>query len=40
MVASSSSVRIVIVGDVHDCWNFEQDSKALQFLQPDLVLFT
>ncbi|CAL5199487.1 unnamed protein product [Lathyrus oleraceus] len=37
---ASSSVRIVIVGDVHDCWNFEQDSKALQFLQPDLVLFT
>ncbi|XP_045814154.1 uncharacterized protein LOC123907818 isoform X1 [Trifolium pratense] len=40
MAASSSSVRIVVVGDVHDCWNFEQDSKALQFLQPDLVLFT
>ncbi|GAU31485.1 hypothetical protein TSUD_332600 [Trifolium subterraneum] len=39
-MASSSSIRIVIVGDVHDCWNFEQDSKALQFLQPDLVLFT
>ncbi|KAK2358986.1 Calcineurin metallo-phosphoesterase superfamily protein [Trifolium repens] len=40
MAASSSSVRIVVVGDVHDYWNFEQDSKALQFLQPDLVLFT
>ncbi|KAK2412790.1 Calcineurin metallo-phosphoesterase superfamily protein [Trifolium repens] len=37
---SSSSVRIVVVGDVHDYWNFEQDSKALQFLKPDLVLFT
>ncbi|XP_058754019.1 uncharacterized protein LOC131627194 isoform X1 [Vicia villosa] len=37
---AASSVRIVIVGDVHDYWNFEQDSKALQFLQPDLVLFT
>jgi uncharacterized protein (TIGR04168 family) len=39
-MAASSSVRIVTVGDVHGCWNFEQDSKALQFLQPDLVLFT
>jgi uncharacterized protein (TIGR04168 family) len=35
-----ASVRIVIVGDVHNDWNFEQDSKALKFLQPDLVLFT
>ncbi|KAK7388341.1 hypothetical protein VNO78_23156 [Psophocarpus tetragonolobus] len=36
----ASSIRIAIVGDVHDCWNLDQDSKALQFLQPDLVLFT
>ncbi|KAI4344252.1 hypothetical protein L6164_011499 [Bauhinia variegata] len=35
-----SSARIAIVGDVHDCWNLQEDSKALQFLQPDLVLFT
>ncbi|XP_047165690.1 uncharacterized protein LOC124834900 isoform X2 [Vigna umbellata] len=39
-MAASSSIRIVVVGDVHDYWNFEQDSKALEFLQPDLVLFT
>ncbi|XP_027919877.1 uncharacterized protein LOC114178265 [Vigna unguiculata] len=39
-MAASSSIRIAVVGDVHDCWNFEQDSKALEFLQPDLVLFT
>ncbi|KAI9125468.1 hypothetical protein K1719_002886 [Acacia pycnantha] len=37
---AASSVRIAIVGDVHDCWNLQEDSKALQFLQPDLVLFT
>ncbi|XP_057420449.1 uncharacterized protein LOC130714560 [Lotus japonicus] len=37
---AASSVRIAVVGDVHDFWNFEQDSKALQFLQADLVLFT
>ncbi|XP_029126061.1 uncharacterized protein LOC109792784 isoform X2 [Cajanus cajan] len=37
---AASSIRIAVVGDVHDCWNFEQDSKALEFLQPDLVLFT
>ncbi|KHN22094.1 hypothetical protein glysoja_033408 [Glycine soja] len=35
-----SSIRIAVVGDVHDCWNLEQDSKALELLQPDLVLFT
>ncbi|TKY54728.1 hydrolase protein [Spatholobus suberectus] len=37
---AASSIRIAVVGDVHDYWNFEQDSKALEFLQPDLVLFT
>lgn len=36
----SRSVRIAIVGDVHDQWDLEEDSKALHFLQPDLVLFT
>ncbi|CAN6563977.1 unnamed protein product [Malus baccata var. baccata] len=35
-----SSARIAVVGDVHDQWNLEEDRKALQLLQPDLVLFT
>ncbi|XP_031382058.1 uncharacterized protein LOC116196465 [Punica granatum] len=39
-MASPSSVRIAVVGDVHDQWNLEEDTKALQFLKPDLVLFT
>ncbi|KAK1323387.1 hypothetical protein QJS10_CPA02g01252 [Acorus calamus] len=34
------SVRIAVVGDVHDDWDLQEDSKALQLLQPDLVLFT
>ncbi|KAK4374854.1 hypothetical protein RND71_005531 [Anisodus tanguticus] len=34
------SVRIAVVGDVHDDWNVEEDRKALQLLKPDLVLFT
>ncbi|XP_050212479.1 uncharacterized protein LOC126664238 [Mercurialis annua] len=34
------SARIAIVGDVHNDWNLEEDTKALQHLQPDLVLFT
>ncbi|XP_008813672.1 uncharacterized protein LOC103724251 isoform X2 [Phoenix dactylifera] len=38
--AMSRSVRIAVVGDVHDDWDLEEDSKALQLLQPDLVLFT
>ncbi|KAA8535308.1 hypothetical protein F0562_030311 [Nyssa sinensis] len=36
----ASSVRIAVVGDVHDDWNLEEDTKALQLLRPDLVLFT
>ncbi|KAI3997905.1 hypothetical protein MKX01_036807 [Papaver californicum] len=40
MAAAASSIRIGIVGDVHDDWNLQEDTKALQFLQPDLVLFT
>ncbi|KAK9275618.1 hypothetical protein L1049_022885 [Liquidambar formosana] len=36
----ASSVRIAVVGDVHDDWNLQEDTKALQLLQPDLVLFT
>ncbi|XP_021757566.1 uncharacterized protein LOC110722608 [Chenopodium quinoa] len=36
----SSSFRIVVIGDIHEEWTLEHDSKALQFLQPDLVLFT
>ncbi|KAK8581997.1 hypothetical protein V6N13_144985 [Hibiscus sabdariffa] len=39
-MASSSLVRIAVVGDVHDDWDLEEDTKALQFLKPDLVLFT
>ncbi|KAJ9162990.1 hypothetical protein P3X46_022714 [Hevea brasiliensis] len=34
------SARIAVVGDVHDDWNLEEDTKALELLQPDLVLFT
>lgn len=34
------SVRIVVVGDVHDDWDHLQDAKALNSLKPDLVLFT
>ncbi|XP_015892809.3 uncharacterized protein LOC107426991 [Ziziphus jujuba] len=36
----ATSARIAIVGDVHNYWNLEEDTKALQLLQPDLVLFT
>ncbi|KAL9362769.1 hypothetical protein Peur_045554 [Populus x canadensis] len=36
----AASARIAVVGDVHDDWSLEEDSKALQLLQPDLVLFT
>ncbi|XP_078157946.1 calcineurin-like metallo-phosphoesterase superfamily protein [Carex rostrata] len=36
----ASTVRIAVVGDVHDDWELEEDSRALQFLEPDLVLFT
>ncbi|XP_019198016.1 PREDICTED: uncharacterized protein LOC109191796 [Ipomoea nil] len=36
----ASSVRIVVVGDVHDDWDLEEDRKALQYLKPDVVLFT
>ncbi|XP_052181832.1 uncharacterized protein LOC127794623 isoform X2 [Diospyros lotus] len=36
----ATSVRIAVVGDVHDCWNLQEDTKALQLLKPDLVLFT
>nr|GMC61349.1 Calcineurin-like phosphoesterase domain, apaH type [Ipomoea batatas] len=36
----ASSVRIAVVGDVHDDWDLEEDRKALQYLKPDLVLFT
>ncbi|BFG40266.1 hypothetical protein CerSpe_265400 [Prunus speciosa] len=38
--SARSSARIAIVGDVHDQWNLEEDTKALELLQPDLVLFT
>lgn len=37
---SSGRSRIAVVGDVHGFWNLEEDTKALRFLQPDLVLFT
>ncbi|KAL8189561.1 hypothetical protein R6Q57_029127 [Mikania cordata] len=39
-LSMASSVRIVVVGDVHDDWDLQEDSKALELLQPDLVLFT
>ncbi|MQL97539.1 hypothetical protein Taro_030231 [Colocasia esculenta] len=39
-LAMSRHVRIAVVGDVHDDWDLEEDAKALQFLQADLVLFT
>ncbi|KAM6553131.1 hypothetical protein CsatB_013893 [Cannabis sativa] len=38
--SSSSSARIAVVGDVHNDWCLEEDTKALRLLQPDLVLFT
>ncbi|KAG0580203.1 hypothetical protein KC19_4G156100 [Ceratodon purpureus] len=34
------SLRIAIVGDVHDDWDLEKDSQALHALKPDVVLFT
>ncbi|XP_042505463.1 uncharacterized protein LOC122082030 [Macadamia integrifolia] len=36
----ATSVRVAVVGDVHDDWHLQEDEKALQFLKPDLVLFT
>ncbi|KAL5842037.1 hypothetical protein ACOSQ3_012640 [Xanthoceras sorbifolium] len=39
-MSSSAAVRIAVVGDVHDDWDLQEDTKALQLLQPDLVLFT
>ncbi|GER44591.1 calcineurin-like metallo-phosphoesterase super family protein [Striga asiatica] len=39
-VPMATSIRIAIVGDVHNDWNLEEDTKALQLLKPDLVLFT
>ncbi|XP_057967677.1 uncharacterized protein LOC131157492 isoform X2 [Malania oleifera] len=36
----AASARIAVVGDVHDDWSLKEDTRALQFLQPDLVLFT
>ncbi|PON88832.1 Calcineurin-like phosphoesterase domain, apaH type [Trema orientale] len=37
---AATSARIAVVGDVHNDWYLEEDTKALQLLQPDLVLFT
>ncbi|KAG6770201.1 hypothetical protein POTOM_025876 [Populus tomentosa] len=34
----AASARIAVVGDVHDDWNLEEDSKALQLLQGKLKL--
>ncbi|EYU23659.1 hypothetical protein MIMGU_mgv1a026189mg [Erythranthe guttata] len=39
-VRMATSIRISIVGDVHDDWNLQEDTEALQLLKPDLVLFT
>ncbi|KAM3194812.1 hypothetical protein ACQJBY_071078 [Aegilops geniculata] len=38
--AGAGRVRLAVVGDVHDDWILDEDTKALHFLQPDLVLFT
>ncbi|XP_006656708.2 uncharacterized protein LOC102719776 [Oryza brachyantha] len=38
--AGRGRVRVAVVGDVHNDWTLEEDSRALHFLQPDLVLFT
>ncbi|KAL8497705.1 hypothetical protein ACS0TY_021146 [Phlomoides rotata] len=38
--AMATSCRIAVVGDVHDDWSLEEDTKALQLLKPDLVLLT
>ncbi|XP_057785244.1 lysine--tRNA ligase-like isoform X2 [Salvia miltiorrhiza] len=38
--SQKNSFRIVIVGDIHEDWELEHDSKALHFLEPDLVMFT
>jgi len=40
LAMAAHPLRLAIVGDVHDDWNAIQDAKALQFLEPDLVLFT
>ncbi|KAL2923913.1 Lysine--tRNA ligase cytoplasmic [Bienertia sinuspersici] len=39
-LSTLSSFRVVVVGDIHEDWVLEHDSKALHFLNPDLVLFT
>ncbi|GAB4832721.1 hypothetical protein Ancab_006739 [Ancistrocladus abbreviatus] len=39
-LSMATCARIAVVGDVHNDWELQEDSKALQFLQPDLVLFT
>ncbi|KAL4555472.1 hypothetical protein LXL04_038091 [Taraxacum kok-saghyz] len=39
-LSMASSVRIVVVGDVHEDWDLEEDSKALELLRPDLALIT
>ncbi|CAH8280080.1 unnamed protein product [Arabidopsis lyrata] len=39
-MASSSLVRIAVVGDIHGFWDIDEDRKALRVLQPHLVLFT
>ncbi|KAG5564134.1 hypothetical protein RHGRI_000351 [Rhododendron griersonianum] len=36
----ASSVRIAVVGDVHDDWNLQEDTKALQLLQVLLMPFS
>ncbi|KAJ8641211.1 hypothetical protein MRB53_017905 [Persea americana] len=37
LLPMSLSLRIAVVGDVHDDWDLRDDAKALHFLQPDLV---
>uniref|UniRef100_A0ACD6AA77 Uncharacterized protein n=1 Tax=Avena sativa TaxID=4498 RepID=A0ACD6AA77_AVESA len=38
--AGAGRVCVAVVGDVHDDWILDEDTKALHFLKPDLVLFT
>ncbi|KAH9608475.1 hypothetical protein KSS87_020783 [Heliosperma pusillum] len=40
LMSHPPSFRIAVVGDVHDDWDLVEDTKALHFLKPDVVLFT
>ncbi|KAF3792495.1 hypothetical protein EJ110_NYTH11327 [Nymphaea thermarum] len=38
LTMTRSSIRIAVVGDVHDDWDLQEDGKALQFLQVTLAM--